>query len=101
MNYYDPFLAFWFGSPSAAQMTEQMVVQFNDALGLSYGSASDPMADVGTAFSTTDWNLLPDGLPLNVEHICQWTWMCSRSPDVHPNAAGYGVIAQAFERVIP
>jgi lysophospholipase L1-like esterase len=27
-NYYDPFLAFWFSSPGAAQLTEQMVVQF-------------------------------------------------------------------------
>jgi lysophospholipase L1-like esterase len=101
MNYYDPFLAFWvFGDPAAAQLSEQMVVQFNDVLGLVYGAAGDPVADVETAFSTTDWTLI-DGIPLNVLQICQWTWMCTTSPDIHPNTIGYGVIAQAFEQVLP
>ncbi len=101
MNYYDPFLAFWFDSQAAAQLTEQMVVQFNDVLGSAYSTAGDPAADVESAFSTTDFTLQPDGIPLNVERICQWTRMCTSSPDVHPNATGYGVIAQAFEEVLP
>lgn len=97
MNYYDPFLAFWFSSPTAAQITEQMVVQFNDVLESAYGPA---MAEVETAFSTTDWTLV-GGIPLNVLRICQWTWMCTSAPDIHPNTGGYGVIAQAFEQVLP
>jgi lysophospholipase L1-like esterase len=101
MTYYDPFLAFWFGSPTAAQLTEQMVLQVNDVLGSAYGSGADPVADVESAFSTTDFTLQPDGIPLNVERICQWTRMCTSSPGVHPNTAGYGVIAQAFEQVLP
>jgi hypothetical protein len=72
-----------------------MVVQVNDVLGSVYGAARDPVADVETAFSTTDWTLV-GGIPLNVLQICQWTWMCTGSPDLHPNTAGYGVIAQAF-----
>jgi lysophospholipase L1-like esterase len=100
MNYYDPFLAFWFSSPTAAQITEEMAVQFNDVLGSAYSTAGDPVADVETAFSTTDWTLV-DGVPLNVLRICQWTRMCMSSPDVHPNTAGYGVIADAFEQVLP
>jgi lysophospholipase L1-like esterase len=102
MNYYDPFLAFWFSNPTAAQTTEQMVVQFNDVLGSVYGAAGDPLADVETAFSTTDWTLV-DGIPLNVLQICQWTWMCDPTygPDPDVNTAGDGVIAQAFEQVLP
>jgi lysophospholipase L1-like esterase len=102
MNYYDPFLAFWFSDPPAAQTTEQMVVQFNEVLGSLYGAADDPVADVETAFQTTDWTLV-GGIPLNVLRICQWTWMCDPAygPDLHANTAGYGVIAQAFEAVLP
>jgi lysophospholipase L1-like esterase len=102
MNYYDPFLAFWFSDPTAAQTTEQMGVQLNTVLGSVYGAAGDPVADVETAFSTTDWTLV-DSIPLNVLRICQWTWMCDPTygPDLHANTAGYGVIAQAFEQVIP
>jgi lysophospholipase L1-like esterase len=100
MNYYDPFLAFWFSDPTAAQTTEHMVVQFNDVLGSVYGAAGDPVADVETAFSTTDFTPQPDGLPLNVERTCEWTWMCSiGDPDL--NTAGYGVVAQTFEEVLP
>jgi len=101
MNYYDAFLAFWvFGDPAAAQLSELMLVQVNDVFGSVYGSAGDPFADVETAFSTTDWTLV-DGIPLNVLQICQWTWMCTANPDIHPNTTGYGVIAQAFEQVLP
>ena len=101
MNYYDPFLAFWvFGDPAAAQLSEQMVVQFNGVLGSVYGAAGDPVADVETAFSTTDWTFI-GGIPLNVLRICQWTWMCGTNPDIHPNTTGYGVIAQAFDDALP
>jgi hypothetical protein len=48
-----------------------------------------------TALSTTDWTLV-DGIPLNVERICEWTWMCSVG-NIHANDDCYGVIAQAFE----
>jgi lysophospholipase L1-like esterase len=100
MNYYDPFLVFWFSDPTAAQTTEQMVVEkVNPMLEQLYTDYSVPVADVETAFSATDWTLV-DGIPLNVERICEWTWMCSIF-DLHANTAGYGVIAQAFEQVLP
>jgi lysophospholipase L1-like esterase len=103
MNYYDPYLVFWFSDPTAAQTTEQMVVQFDDVLQSVYDAAGDPVADVETAFSTTDWTLV-DGIPLNVERICEWTWMCippPLGPDIHLNTAGYGVTAQAFLDALP
>jgi hypothetical protein len=61
-------------------------VQFNDVLQSVYGAAGIPVADVETAFSTTDWTFV-NGVPLNVERICEWTWMCSIF-DLHPNTAG-------------
>lgn len=105
MNYYDPFLALWvlFPSPTGqllAQASESFVVQFNDGEEAAYQAAGSPVAGVETAFSTTDFTLQPDGLPLNVERVCQWTWMCSIG-DIHPNTIGFGVIAQAFEAVLP
>ncbi len=42
-------------------------------------------------------------VPLNVARICQWTWMCAPppvGPNIHANAAGYQVIAAAFQQVI-
>jgi lysophospholipase L1-like esterase len=100
MNYYDPLLVYWFTNPADAATANQMVVeQFNPTLEQVYTDYSVPVADVETAFSTTDWTLV-NGIPLNVERICEWTWMCSIF-DLHANTAGYGVIAQAFEQVLP
>jgi hypothetical protein len=36
-----------------------------------------------------------DAVPLNVAKTCTLTSMCA-SQNIHPNAQGYGVIAQAF-----
>jgi lysophospholipase L1-like esterase len=99
MNYYSPFLALWFASPALAVTANQMMVgQLNPALEAAYANAGEPFADVEAAFSTTDWTL-EGGIPRNVLRICEWTLMCAPpplGPDFHPNAAGYGVIAQAF-----
>jgi len=99
MNYYNPLLVYWFTNPADAETANQMVVQFNDVLQSVYDAAGDPVADVETTFSTTDWTLV-NGVPLNVERICEWTWMCSIF-DLHANTAGYSVIAAAFEQVLP
>ena len=101
MNYYDPFLApLWFSAHDLtalqAEVTGDVAVDgFFDSL---YAAAGDPDADVLNAFSTTDLTIQPGGLPLNVERICQWTWMCSAG-NIHANDAGYAVIAEAFEQL--
>ena len=77
-----------------------VVEQINPTLEQVYTEYSVPVADVETAFSTTDWTLV-NGIPLNAERICEWTWMCTTNPDIHPNTTGYGVIAQAFEDALP
>jgi lysophospholipase L1-like esterase len=100
MNYYDPFLVYWFSDAAAASVTVQMVTAFNDDLGTVYGDASIPVADVETAFFTTvPFTTTVGEIPLSVAAICEWTWMCSNF-DLHPNTTGYGVIAQAFEVVL-
>ena len=101
MNYYDPFLApLWFSAHDLtalqADVTSDVAVDgLFDSL---YAAAGDPDADILTAFSTADLTIQPDGLPLNIARICQWTWMCAVG-DIHANDAGYAVIAEAFEQL--
>jgi lysophospholipase L1-like esterase len=102
MSYYNPSFAEWFGDPGSLQDRVDALVAFNDLLEGIYAAAGDPVADVESAFSATDTTVV-DGLPLDVLRVCQWTWLCvppPHGPDLHPNAAGYAVIAQAFLRAL-
>jgi lysophospholipase L1-like esterase len=100
MSYFNPFFVDWFTEPASLQSHIDGIVGFNDVLRGDYASAGDPVADVEGAFSSTDATLQPDGVPLDVERICQWTWMCVFG-DWHPNAIGYGVMARAFLDALP
>ena len=100
MNYYDAFApqAWSEGGLPGLQAQVADLVAFNDLLEGAYAVAGDPVADVESAFSVTDFTLV-DGTPLSVLRECQWTWICTPpplGPDIHANSAGYGVIAQAF-----
>jgi lysophospholipase L1-like esterase len=101
MNYFSSAIVAWFEDPALAQLIKNLTVQANDVLEAIYLSAGSPVADVETAFSTTDFSLTPSGVPLNVARICQWTWRCTPFENSHPNPAGYGVIAQAFHQALP
>ena len=50
-------------------------------------------------FSLANSTNEPSGLPLNVERVCEWTWMCSMG-DIHASNTGYGEIAEAFLAVL-
>jgi hypothetical protein len=79
------------------------VQAFNGLLEGIYSALGDPVADVEGAFQVTDTTLV-DGTPLDVVRECQWTWICTpapHGPDIHANSPGYGVIAQAFEDMLP
>src|SRR5262245_28096829 len=100
MNYYGVLLplAWAEGGLPAVQADVAQVLAFNDLLEGIYAAAGDPVADVESAFSTTDLTLV-GGVPANVSRICEWTWMCSLG-DVHANDAGYSAIAGAFLDVL-
>jgi len=100
MNYYQPFVVAWFDDPALAHDIVDATVQFNDVLEASYTAAGSHVADVETAFSVTDFTIQPDGLPLNLQRVCQWTLMCTVG-DPHPNDDGSGVIARVFNAVVP
>jgi len=100
MNYYDAFApqAWSEGGLPGLQAQVGDLVAFNDLLEGAYAVAGDPVADVESAFSVTDFTLV-DGTPLSVLRECQWTWICTApplGPDIHANSQGYGVIARAF-----
>lgn len=110
MNLYDPFLADYLTGPAGQAVAAQSVkldVAFNSLLGAGFVAFGIPVADVQTAFSTTDFAdtaTLPGvgTVPLNVARICEWTWMCAPAPvgpNIHANQAGYQVIAAAFQQV--
>ncbi len=108
MTIYDPFLGWWLTGEAGQYLATQSVdaiVQLNGLLTGIFGVAGIQVADVQGAFSTTDFTPVPalGNLPLNVVLICQWTWVCAQpplGPNNHPNATGYGVIAQAFAAII-
>ena len=102
MNYYDPLLALiWFTTFDLdALEAEAKSDVLNGTLEGIYSSFGDPVAKVDEAFANTDLTIQPDGLPLNVQRICQWTWICVAG-DHHPNADGYAVIAEAFDAELP
>jgi lysophospholipase L1-like esterase len=99
MNYFSPAVVVWFENPALAQLVVNLTVLANNVLEATYQAAGSPVADVETAFSTTNFSLI-GGVPLNVARICQWTWQCTPFQNGHPNEAGYGVIAQAFHQAL-
>jgi lysophospholipase L1-like esterase len=92
MSYYDVFAPLCVSDPSQLFVCGR-VDDFNATLVDTYAAAGDPVADVAGAFEN-------DNLVNCAAHVCDWTWFCALG-DVHANTAGYGVIAAAFEQVLP
>jgi lysophospholipase L1-like esterase len=92
MSYYDVFAPLCVSDPSLLFVCGR-VDDFNATLVDTYGAAGDPVADIAGAFEN-------DNLVNCAAHVCDWTWFCALG-DIHANTAGYGVIAEAFEQVLP
>jgi hypothetical protein len=111
MNYYNPYLAAWpqgEAGQAQARLTNQLALAFNGALEQAYAAAGVPVADVETAFATTDFDTQVEvpglgTLPRNVATVCRLTWMCQpppARPNIHANTDGYHVIAVEFQRTL-
>jgi lysophospholipase L1-like esterase len=112
MNYYDPELAYWLtgsaGQTFAADSVE-LSDDFNATLETVYQQYDVPVADVASAFDTSDiTNLatLPNGasVPRDVAEICALTYECAappQGPNEHCDPKGYRVIANAFLADLP
>lgn len=107
MTYYIPELAEWLTGSSGQAFAEgsiSIAEALNAALTADFKAADAPVADVFTAFRSTDLTDTVDlpgfgTVPENVALICRWTWECAAppvGPNEHANAAGYGVIARTF-----
>lgn len=110
VGHNDPFLGDYLeGSAGQTFVSQTLDVfsRFNDTLHSVYGEAGVPMADVAAAYDTNDTEPTSLGalgsVPMDVARICELTWMCRRSPlrpNIHPNDAGYEVIADAIGAAI-
>lgn len=115
MNYYNPYLSSWLEDAAGQELAvdaAQAVGTLNGVLRDTYETAGMPMADVALAFQSDDFSTmvmstLPppnDMLPVNVNNICLYTFMCDappRGPDIHASDAGYVEIANAFFDILP
>jgi lysophospholipase L1-like esterase len=112
MTIYDPFLESWLSGREGQELARRSafdgVMPVNAFLADIYHQAGLPVADVEGAFATSDFEtMVPlDGfgeVPINVARILEWTWVGAPpplGPDIHANAKGYRVIAEAFARVL-
>jgi lysophospholipase L1-like esterase len=110
VGHYDPFVVAALHGPAGrefAAASVSAVDQLNRTLLSIYGRFGIPMADVSTAFdmaSTRTVVVHGTAEPENAVRVCALTWMCAPrpyGPNLHPNDAGYQVIAQALARLVP
>ena len=107
LGHYDPFLADSLLGPTGQKFAHESGAAFNwlnETLRSAYTNAGVSMATVGAAFDSRDVERVhmsgAGRVPENVASTCQLTWMCEPppyGPNLHPNDAGYAMIASAIE----
>jgi lysophospholipase L1-like esterase len=101
MTYYDPYLAAWLAGATGQQTARESVLVI-DALNAieatEYALFGARVADVSAAFRTNDFSQPAGDVPINVATICRLTFMCTVD-NIHPNSAGYQLIADTFAEV--
>ena len=102
MNYYNPYLAYYFVDSVAAGQTIMLQMLVNRTLETVFANHGVPVVDVADAFMSYDLEANNNGndIPDSVELLCAWTWMCSHQ-NIHPNASGYATIAELFYEILP
>jgi hypothetical protein len=114
MNYYNPYLSSWLEGPAGqvlAMQSKDAVSILTGYLDTTYFDAGIPLANVAAAFESDNFTDMVASsqpspneiLPVSVNNICEFTYQCDpdRGPDIHANTAGYGLIAVAFEDLLP
>jgi lysophospholipase L1-like esterase len=95
------------GNSSLAAQSVPAMNALNDTLRRVYAANNVGLVDVAAAFETS--NVQPMYLtgmgvvPTNVARICTYTFICAMppyGPNLHPNVAGYQVIAQTIMSVL-
>ncbi len=101
MTYYDPLLAAWTINRPLATQSVAATDQLNAVESAAYRRAGFRVAQVAAAFQTDNFQVPKNSsLPVNVVRVCALTWMCGAKPNVHPNTAGYSVIARSFAEAL-
>jgi lysophospholipase L1-like esterase len=111
VGHYNPYLAdAILGAKGAhfANASSGVVRTLNNVLSTIYRSFAMPMADVAKQFSgSTKGHVLVPGVGVvrpYVARVCELTWMCrinAAPANIHPDDAGYAVIAAAIVAVLP
>ncbi|HET6793501.1 MAG TPA: SGNH/GDSL hydrolase family protein [Acidimicrobiales bacterium] len=107
MNLYDPYLAAYLEGPAGqalARASLPLLRTVNATIATVAGRHGVATADVAAAFDSYDLTatvpLAGHGtVPVAVARVCQLTWICSPAPlgpNIHPDDAGYRVIAGAL-----
>lgn len=104
VNYYNGYLGnYVFGMYGRAVARRSVPVerQLDAELARAYGRAGVAVADVERAFSTDAFERPTTTragrrVPVAVERVCRWTYVCTPLRDDHANRAGYRVIAKAI-----
>jgi lysophospholipase L1-like esterase len=117
MNYYNPQVASAIGyfsgvagqqtpNPTLAQLSDQLAQGFNGALTQAYAATGVEVADVYAAFNAGDFgdDKPPNGIPDNVDALCDLSYMCPDDPavkaNIHLTSKGYKVVAKTILAVV-
>ncbi len=95
MTYYNPIACVLPANPNLAAASQQIVMSLNAVLSSVYAGHGVDVADVAGAFSVSN-------LAASAQAAAAWTWFChpQHFGNVHPNSAGYEIIADEFLEVL-